>query len=128
MINFFLVFIGGACGSVARYWASQSINSFFVNKFFLGTVVVNVFGSFLIGILYILASEQVKAISHSTKLLLITGFLGGFTTFSAFSLDFFKLVEAGQIMVAILYVLFSVWLSLLAVFAGFYLAKFGLYE
>ena len=124
MINFFLVFIGGACGSVSRYLATQLINYFFVNKFFLGTILVNILGSFLIGMLYILASEQVKVISEQTKLFLITGFLGGFTTFSAFSLDFFKLIEAGQIMMAIFYILISVVFSLLAVFAGFYLTKF----
>ena len=124
MINFFLVFIGGAFGSVVRYLAMHLINYFFVNKFFLGTIVVNVLGSFLIGMLYILASEQIKAISEATKLFLITGFLGGFTTFSAFSLDFFKLIEAGQIMIAIFYILISVMFSLLAVFAGFYLTKF----
>lgn len=124
MINFFLVFIGGACGSVSRYLATQLINYFFVNKFFLGTILVNILGSFLIGMLYILASEQVKVISEQTKLFLITGFLGGFTTFSAFSLDFFKLIEAGQIMMAIFYILISVVFLLLAVFAGFYLTKF----
>jgi len=123
MINFFLVFMGGAFGSLSRYLAAQSINYFFVNKFFLGTIFVNILGSFLVGALYILASKQVQVIPESAKILLITGFLGGFTTFSAFSLDFFKLIETGQIMVAIFYVLISVGFSLLAVFAGFYLTK-----
>lgn len=124
MINLFLVFIGGAFGSISRYLIAQLINYFFANQFFLGTILINVLGSFLIGILYILASEQVRMISESVKLLLITGFLGSFTTFSAFSLDFFRLIEVGQITIAICYVILSVGLSLLGVFVGFYLAKF----
>ena len=123
MNNFILVFIGGALGSVARYSASLFLISFFQNKFFLATILVNVIGSLLIGVLYVLASDQIKIISESMRLLLMVGFLGGFTTFSAFSLDFFRLMEAGQIWLAGFYVLLSVVLSLIAVFGGFYLTK-----
>jgi CrcB protein len=124
MFNIALVFFGGGVGSIFRYLVYLFTSHFFIDRFFLGTFLVNIVGSFLIGVFYFLASDSVKMISDSAKLLLITGFLGGFTTFSAFSLEFLKLIETGQILIAGLYVLFSVAISLALVFAGFYLTKY----
>jgi CrcB protein len=84
MTNLLLVFIGGALGSVFRYLSFMVTDSFFVNRVFLVTMMINIVGSFLIGMLYIMTSEQIRIISEPTRLLLATGFLGGFTTFSAF--------------------------------------------
>lgn len=106
------VAIGGAIGSVLRYLMVVGIGAP------VATLLVNVMGSFLMGVLFI-------SLAHRTNLspLLMTGVLGGFTTFSAFSLDAMKLWESGQTLQAGLYVLASVILSLVAVALGAALAR-----
>ncbi len=106
------VALGGAIGSVARYLTVSSVSAP------LATLLVNVAGSFAIGVLFIALSSR-TALSP----LLMTGFLGGFTTFSAFSLDALKLWQSGQFVQAALYIGASVGLSLLAVALGAALAK-----
>ena len=105
------VALGGAVGSVLRYATVTSLGAP------IGTALVNVLGSFLIGILYIALSKT------TLSPLLITGALGGFTTFSAFSLDTLKLWQSGQIAQAAAYMLASVALSLIAVALGAALAR-----
>ena len=100
------VALGGAFGSVLRYLSLQAVPPPW------GTVGVNVLGSFLIGLLFIPAGRM------GLSPLLLSGVLGGFTTFSAFALDASRLWTAGQGMSAIAYVAGSVVLSLLAVAAG----------
>lgn len=106
------VALGGAIGSVLRFLTAAAVGTP------LGTVVVNVLGSFLIGVFFVTLSSR-TALSP----LLMTGVLGGFTTFSAFSLDTLKLWQSGQIPQAALYVAASVGLSLFAVACGAALAK-----
>ena len=105
------VALGGAVGSVLRYATVTSLGAP------IGTALVNVLGSFLIGILYVTLSKT------CLSPLLITGVLGGFTTFSAFSLDTLKLWQTGQIAQAAAYTLASVALSLIAVALGAALAR-----
>jgi fluoride exporter len=107
-----LIALGGAAGSVLRYMMVLAIGAP------LGTAAVNVLGSFAIGALLILLGSR-----ESWQFLLMTGLLGGFTTFSAFSLDTLRLVEAGQPLQAAAYVLGSVVLSLIAVALGVALAR-----
>ena len=111
-----LVGLGGALGAVGRYLAVLGAARAFGAGFPVGTLAVNVVGSFLIGALAILLMGPRGA----SPLLpfVVTGFLGGFTTFSAFSLDALKLWQAGQAGLAAVYVLASVGLSLAAVVAG----------
>jgi CrcB protein len=104
--------IGGALGSVLRHLGVVALGAPW------GVAVVNVAGSFAIGVLYVLLSSR-TALAPA----LMTGLLGGFTTFSAFSLDTLKLWEAGQPAQAVLYVATSVLLSLAAVAAGVSLAR-----
>jgi CrcB protein len=101
------VAIGGALGSVLRYLAVFAVGAP------LATMLINILGSFAMGALYVL-------LFHRTHLspLLMTGVLGGFTTFSAFSLDALKLYQTGQPGTALAYVAGSVVLSLLAVALG----------
>ena len=106
------VAIGGAIGSVLRYLLVVGIGAP------LGVLVVNVLGSFAMGVLFVLMANRT-----SLSPLLMTGVLGGFTTFSAFSLDALKLWEGGQTLQAGLYVLASVILSLVAVALGAALAR-----
>jgi fluoride exporter len=106
------VAIGGAIGSVLRYLMVVGLGAP------MATMVVNVLGSFAMGFLFILLVNRT-----SFSPLLMTGVLGGFTTFSAFSLDALRLWEGGQGLHALLYVLGSVILSLVAVALGAALAR-----
>ncbi len=107
-----LIALGGAAGSVLRYLMVSAIGAP------LGTPAVNVLGSFVIGVLFIVLGSR-----ESWHFLLMTGLMGGFTTFSAFSLDTLKLVEAGQPVQAAAYVMGSVALSLIAVALGVAIAR-----
>jgi CrcB protein len=106
-----LIALGGAIGSVLRYLMVGAIGAPW------GVAAVNVLGSFVIGVLFVLLPRE------GWQLFLMTGVLGGFTTFSAFSLDTLKLIEGGQPLLAVVYVLASVILSLIAVALGVALAR-----
>ena len=107
------VAIGGAIGSVLRFGAISLAGAP------LATVIVNALGSFAMGVLFVMLPIRLAP-------LFMTGVLGGFTTFSAFSLDALRLYQSGQTAQAALYVAASVLLSLLAVAAGAALAQRGL--
>ena len=124
MQNLLLVAIGGAAGACSRYLFIEMI--FFLHRassFPIGTILVNIIGSFLMGIICFFVDNYSNILSPQIKLLLVTGFLGGFTTFSAFSIDTFRLINSGQIMLALLYIISSTAFSILAIFFGFYLSK-----
>ena len=121
--NLLLVAIGGATGACSRYLFIEMIIFAFKSNFPIGTVLVNVVGSFFMGILHFFFTNYLDFISPQTRLLLATGLLGGFTTFSAFSLDAFRLINASQFGLALLYIASSILFSILAIFLGFYLAK-----
>lgn len=112
-----LVLAGGAMGSAGRYliqlWASDHLGAAFP----WGTLTVNVVGGFLIGLIATLADEA-GSIGPDARVFLIIGVLGGFTTFSSFSLDSLRLVEHNELGRAALYVLGSVTLSLAAAATG----------
>ena len=122
MLHMLLVAAGGATGSVLRYlvglWSLRVLGP----SFPWGTMIVNVVGSFAIGLLAELVARRLNA-SAEMRLLLVTGFLGGFTTFSAFSLDALALFERGATGTAAAYVLGSVVISLMAVMGGLALGR-----
>ena len=122
-MNFIFIAIGGALGSVLRYILANFINFYFKSPFPFGTISVNIIGSFAIGICYYLLKNS-DFFNENLKLFLIIGLFGGFTTFSTFSLDFFKLVEQNQLSMAGGYVFIYVFLSLIAIFAGYFIAGF----
>lgn len=122
MLNFLLVAIGGAAGSMLRYATGLGATRLFGPGFPWGTLIVNVTGSFVIGVFVESIARRFGA-SEPVRLLLVTGFLGGFTTFSSFSLDAAALIERGALGHAALYVAGSVLLSLGAVFAGLAVAR-----
>jgi CrcB protein len=109
------VALGGAIGSVARFACVTGATRLFGTGFPLGTLFVNVLGSFAMGLVFVWLSER-ELLRHAP--LLMAGVLGGFTTFSAFSLDALKLWEAGAHGALLVYVLGSVILSVLALWAG----------
>ena len=112
-----MVALGGALGSVARYLLMGKIAKFLGSDFPYSTLIVNVSGSFLMGILIGLLAKTSFA-THELRAFLAVGILGGYTTFSTFSLDILTLTERGDMKNAILYALLSVLLSVLSIFAG----------
>ena len=114
--NILLVALGGAVGSVCRYLLS-GMN---VASWPWGTFAVNILGSLIIGLLVGLASKGI--VSPEMKLLLITGFCGGFTTFSTFANESFSMMRAGDALQMALYVGASVVVGILAVWVGLLLS------
>ena len=114
--NLLLIALGGAAGSVLRYLVS-SLNTLFP----WGTFTVNILGSLLIGLLVGLVSKGM--LSPELKLLLVTGFCGGFTTFSTFANESFSMVKAGDILLTALYVGASVFIGVIAVWGGMILSN-----
>jgi CrcB protein len=118
-----LVALGGAFGSVARFKLSGWILHHTIDwKFPAGTFAVNVLGCLIAGILAALA-EKHEYFTADTRLLLFTGILGGFTTFSAFGLETLFLLKRGELLVASANVVLSVAAGLLALWLGFAAAK-----
>ena len=121
MKELFLVCFGSFFGGGARYLVGKAVQSFISLSFPWGTLTVNVVGCFLIGLLSGLSLTG--QISANTKLVLVTGFCGGFTTFSTFMNENLLLGREGALLPAILYTLASLALGLIAVILGYYLVK-----
>jgi len=116
-----LVALGGACGAVLRYLTGLGVLRLFGHQDFpLAILTVNVIGSCLMGAFVVAAAQ--KGLTHLSPLVM-TGLLGGFTTFSAFSLETANLIERGAFGQAALYVLLSVGLSVGGLFLGLWMAK-----
>ncbi|MCX7123777.1 MAG: fluoride efflux transporter CrcB [Gammaproteobacteria bacterium] len=115
-----LVAAGSALGGVWRYLLADLIN-IFVKGFPLATLTVNVLGSFLIGIFFVYCSRSMH--QEILRAFLMVGLMGGFTTFSTFSLDILSLFEEGKALFAGLYMLASVSLSLLGAYWGITLMR-----
>lgn len=112
---------GGFIGSVFRYLLTYYVNLNTETVFPLGTLAVNIVGSFLIGI--IIAAALGENLHQQTRLFLATGFCGGFTTFSSFSYEFFSLLQNEHTGYAFLYAAASFLFGLLFVWLGFLLGK-----
>lgn len=113
---------GSFIGGVLRYLTQLMFSKFYSGSIPMGTLVVNIIGSFLIGVIFAL-SEKSDIISQETKIFLAVGICGGFTTFSSFSIENLLLLRDGQYFQMILYTLLSVFLGLSATFTGFQLIK-----
>jgi CrcB protein len=124
MFATFLIFLGGGIGAAMRHGVNVTSAQIFGVTFPWGTMIVNVVGSLLIGAIAGYLAFRGDAIwTQPLRLFLTTGILGGFTTFSAFSLDFALLFERGEIGQGVAYVVASVALSLGAVFLGLFLVR-----
>jgi CrcB protein len=117
MGNVLLVGLGGFLGSIARYWIGGLAQARFGPGFPWGTLVVNVLGCFAIGALSQLAESRIS-LPPEARALLVVGFLGGFTTFSAFGNDTFDLFRSGELLLAGSNIALSLVLTLGAVWAG----------
>jgi CrcB protein len=115
--QYLLVFGGGGLGSLARYAASMAITARFGSKFPIGTMAINVTGSFLIGLIMTILTERFAG-DQNWRPLLVTGFLGGYTTFSSFEWETYSAVRHGGSWIGAVYVVGSVVLGYGAVWLG----------
>ncbi len=113
------VAVGGGIGALLRYFVANAGQTLRISEFPLGTLIVNIVGCALIGLITALLIGPLMQHREFLRLFLIVGILGGFTTFSTFALDTFELLEDGRVQQAILYVLLS---NVLGIFVawGFY--------
>ena len=122
MKTILLVALGGALGTIARYLVGKIGPGLWGQDFPWATLIVNITGCFIMGVLAGLLTHYTQ-LSQDVRAFLLVGMLGGFTTFSAFALDFITLYERGNIMAATLYLTSSVVVSIVAVMAGLFLIR-----
>jgi CrcB protein len=118
----FFISIGAVLGAVLRHFMMTGINRIWVQSYPLATLIVNVLGSFILGLLVELFAVKLS-VSQDLKAMLTVGFLSSFTTLSTVALEFALLSSRGQLSTAFLYVALTMVLSVGAVFLGFYLIR-----
>jgi CrcB protein len=122
MSKLFLIGLAGFIGTLSRYWMSGVVAKRYGETFPMGTLVVNLLGCFLVGLLFYLLEERFL-INQTARTAVLIGLLGGFTTFSSFGLQTFTLIQDRQVGLAVLNITASNVIGLLLVWAGYTLAK-----
>jgi fluoride exporter len=117
LIKYLMVGIGGCLGSVLRFWLGSFIGGRFGARFPYGTFVINVTGSFLIGMILTVLTTKARW-SPNWRYLIPIGFIGGYTTFSTFEYETFRLFQDGQPLAAVLNITLSVVVGFIGVWAG----------
>lgn len=120
--SIFIVGFGGGIGSIFRYLTSLYVVKYFPSKFPLATFTANILGCFIIGLLFGYF-EKNNLINSDMKLLFVTGFCGGFTTFSTFGYENISLFQSNNSLLAFAYIGVSLIFGLLAVWLGLFLTK-----
>jgi len=122
MSKLFLIGFAGFIGTVSRYWMSGAIAKRYGETFPMGTLVVNLLGCFLVGLLFYLLEERFL-VNQAVRSAILIGLLGGYTTFSSFGLQTFTLIQDGEFGFAVLNIAASNVIGLLLVWAGYTLAR-----
>ena len=122
MLAYLAIAIGGTLGCWARYAMTALLQTIYGRDFPYATLAINVLGCFLMGFLFIETIERLT-ISPYFRIGILTGFLGGFTTFSTFAMETLLLAEQGEEAKSLLYVALSLVLGLVAAFGGAYIAR-----
>jgi CrcB protein len=122
MSEIIAIAVGGALGALSRFWATNLANLLFGTDFPYGILIVNIAGSFAIGIVFILVVER-SLLPTFLGAGLMVGFLGAFTTFSTFSLQALGLIESGRFFAAAMYIAGSVIICILAAALGMLIAR-----
>lgn len=117
MLKYLMVGIGGALGSILRFWLGDYIVGKMGTRFPYGTLVVNVSGSFLVGLIFALLTSRTHW-SPNWRYLIPIGFIGGYTTFSGFEYETLRTMQDGQFGLGLLYVAVSVGVGFMAVWGG----------
>lgn len=123
MLPYVLVAIGGAIGSVLRYGTGVLVGSLWRDPFPLGTMLINIVGSLVMGLFVGLMTRLLPGWQEQARLFFAVGVLGGFTTFSSFSLDTITMIERGDVLPAALYVALSVAVAIPALYIGLVLLR-----
>jgi fluoride exporter len=120
--NYITVFIGAGIGGVFRYWLSSLISRLAPFYFPFGTLSVNVIGSFILGLM-IFGFDEKELINPTVKLFIGIGFCGGFTTFSTFSFETFKLLNDAELFLAAVNILANVLMTILGVYFAYLITR-----
>ncbi len=122
MIHILAIGIGGALGALSRYWMVETVNQQLGRDFPYGTITVNIVGCLAAGFLSVLLIEKLN-LSAEWRSALLVGFLGAFTTFSAFTMDTWSLIETGESFRALMNIIVTVTVCLTANWAGMIAAR-----
>jgi fluoride exporter len=117
LLKYVMVGLGGCLGSMLRFWLGSYIGSKMGARFPYGTLVINITGSFLIGLVFALFTARTHW-SPNWRYLIPIGFIGGYTTFSSFEYETLRMIQDGQIGLGFLYVALSVVVGFVAVWGG----------
>lgn len=123
MYPYLLVAVGGAIGSVARYGAGVLVGQAWKDSFPLATMLINIVGSAAMGLFIGYITRFTPSWQADARLFVAVGILGGFTTFSSFSLDAIAMLERGDVGQALLYILVSVIIGIAALYGGLVLMR-----
>lgn len=122
LIKYLIVFIGAGIGGGFRYWLTSLVQKYYPPYFPIGTLVVNLIGSFILGLM-IFGLDEKELISPSVKLFIGIGFCGGFTTFSSFSFETFNLIRDAEFLFAGLNIIANVLLTLFGVYIAYLITR-----
>jgi CrcB protein len=125
MNAYLLVALGGAIGSVLRYGSGIAVGHWWRNPFPLSTMLINIVGSLVMGLFVGVMARMLPAWQNEARLFFAVGVLGGFTTFSSFSLDTMVMLERGDLLPATTYVLVSVLGGLAGLWLGLWVMRLG---